>query len=174
MAYNVENLFERAVAMDQKTWAEGSKALALHAEMNAILGKIAYSAADKKRIVAIMRALKIDKKDDGGKYAILRQNRGHLVTSSRRHSDGRRRRARATGSAGSTLKTEPGERDREAQHGEGDRGRGRPTSLPSSRRRAASALRRFSDGLLRPSGASPIGRSCSSTATTSGASTSAS
>jgi endonuclease/exonuclease/phosphatase family metal-dependent hydrolase len=50
--------------------------------MNAILGKIAYSAADKKRIVAIMKALKIDKKDDGGKFAILRQNRGHLVTRS--------------------------------------------------------------------------------------------
>src|SRR4029079_2915891 len=81
-SFNVENLFERAVAMDQKTWADGKNALALHAEMNAILGKIAYSTADKKRIVAIMKALKIDKKDDGAEFAILRQNRGHLVTRS--------------------------------------------------------------------------------------------
>ena len=79
-SYNVENLFERAVAMDQPTWADGSQALALHAEMNQIIGKAAYSAADKKRLVEIMVALKIDKKDDGGPFAVLRQNRGHLVT----------------------------------------------------------------------------------------------
>ena len=79
-SYNVENLFERTVAMNQDTWADGKKALALHAEMNGILGKTAYTNADKTRIVAIMRDLGIDKQDDGGKFAILRQNRGHLVT----------------------------------------------------------------------------------------------
>jgi endonuclease/exonuclease/phosphatase family metal-dependent hydrolase len=78
-SYNVENLFQRAVAMNQATWADGENPLALHAEMNQILGKIQYTAADKKRIVAIMKALKIDKADDGGDFAILRQNRGHLV-----------------------------------------------------------------------------------------------
>ena len=38
-SYNVENLFERAIAMNQDTWDDGRKALALHAEMNGILGK---------------------------------------------------------------------------------------------------------------------------------------
>lgn len=79
-SYNVENLFERAAAMNQENWAQGKDPLALHAEMNQILAKIAYTAADRKRIVEIMQLLGIDKADDGGNYAILRQNRGHLVT----------------------------------------------------------------------------------------------
>jgi endonuclease/exonuclease/phosphatase family metal-dependent hydrolase len=82
-SYNVENLFERTIAMNQDTWAGGEKALALHARMNGILGKTTYTKADKTRIVAIMRALGIDKQDDGGPFAILRQNRGHLVTRSK-------------------------------------------------------------------------------------------
>jgi len=81
-SYNVENLFERAVAMNQDTWDDGRKALALHAEMNGILGKTIYTKADKTRIVAIMRDLGIDKQDDGGTFAVLRQNRSHLVTRS--------------------------------------------------------------------------------------------
>ncbi len=78
-SYNVENLFERAVAMNLPSWSDGREALALHGEMNQILGKTLYTPADRARIVAIMRALKIDKKDDGGPFAVLRQNRGHLV-----------------------------------------------------------------------------------------------
>lgn len=81
-SYNVENLFERAVAMDLDSWADGRNALTLHGEINRILGKIGYTNADKTRIVEIMKALGIDKKDDGGKFAILRQNRGHLVKRS--------------------------------------------------------------------------------------------
>jgi len=78
-SYNVENLFERAVAMDQESWAAGKEALALHAELNQILGKIGYTASDKARIVAILKELGLEKKDDGGDFAILRQNRGHLI-----------------------------------------------------------------------------------------------
>ncbi|HEX2890796.1 endonuclease/exonuclease/phosphatase family protein [Vineibacter terrae] len=79
-SFNVENLFQRARAMNGSTWAAGKDVLKNHAEMNRILGKPAYSDADKKRIVALMKALGIDKKDDGGDWVILRQNRGHLVT----------------------------------------------------------------------------------------------
>src|SRR4029453_8402139 len=79
-SYNVENLFQRARAMNGSTWAEGKDVLKAHAEMNRILGKTTYSAADKNRIVALMKQLGIDKKDDGGDWVILRQNRGHLVT----------------------------------------------------------------------------------------------
>jgi Endonuclease/Exonuclease/phosphatase family len=78
-SYNVENLFLRAKAMNQKTWAEGADVLKMHAEMNRILGKKKYTAADKKKIVDLMKKLGIDKKDDGGGFVILRQNRGQLV-----------------------------------------------------------------------------------------------
>lgn len=78
-SYNVENLFQRARAMNLANQGDGKKILEMHAEMNGILNKIKYTPADKKRIIALMKALGIDKKDDGGEFVILRQNRGHLV-----------------------------------------------------------------------------------------------
>ncbi len=78
-SYNVENLFMRARAMNGETLAEGKDALTHHAALNATLAKPTYTRNDKDRIVELMTELGIDKKDDGGKYAILRQNRGHLV-----------------------------------------------------------------------------------------------
>src|SRR5438094_7101629 len=78
-SYNVENLFQRARAMNQPKQSDGRAALRMHAEMNGILSKDKYTAADKKKIVTLMKALGIDKKDDGGEFVILRQNRGHLV-----------------------------------------------------------------------------------------------
>ena len=78
-SYNVENLFQRARAMNLPDHADGRDALKKHAEINAILNKTTYSAADKTKIKALMRDLGIDKADDGGKFVILRQNRGHLV-----------------------------------------------------------------------------------------------
>src|SRR5262245_25522028 len=82
-SYNLENLFMRAVALNGKTPAEGKKVLQAHAEINAILNKDTYTPADKKRVIQLMKELRIDKKDDGGPFAILRQNRGHLVTRSK-------------------------------------------------------------------------------------------
>src|SRR5262245_51456674 len=78
-SYNVENLFQRAHAMNLPKQNDGSAALKMHAEMNAILSKPKYTAADKKKIVTLMNALGIAKADDGGEFVILRQNRGHLV-----------------------------------------------------------------------------------------------
>ncbi len=78
-SYNVENLFQRARAMNGETRAEGADALANHAEMNAMLSKAEYRPEDKKRIIQLMKKLGIDKKDDGGEFVILRQDRGHLV-----------------------------------------------------------------------------------------------
>jgi endonuclease/exonuclease/phosphatase family metal-dependent hydrolase len=79
-SYNVENLFQRARAMNEATWAEGRDVLKAHADMNRILGKEKYTAADKTQIVALMTKLGIEKQDDAGPWVILRQNRGHLVT----------------------------------------------------------------------------------------------
>jgi endonuclease/exonuclease/phosphatase family metal-dependent hydrolase len=80
-SYNVENLFQRARAMNQATQTTGRSILKMHAEMNGILSKEKFTASDKKRIVALMKALGIDKKDEG-EFVILRQNRGHLVKRS--------------------------------------------------------------------------------------------
>jgi endonuclease/exonuclease/phosphatase family metal-dependent hydrolase len=81
-SYNVENLFMRARAMNGDTLAEGADALAAHAEINAILSKPKYEKKDKTRIVQLMKLLGINKSDDGGPFAILRQNRGHLAKRS--------------------------------------------------------------------------------------------
>jgi len=84
-SYNAENLFQRARAMNQETWAEGKEVLKLHAGLNRILGKPTYSGTDKTKIVELMNELGIGKKDDGGDWAILRQNRGDLIS---RHKNG--------------------------------------------------------------------------------------
>ena len=78
-SYNLENLFLRPVVMNQDSLAPGKVVLQAHAELNAILGKTSYSATDKTRIVALLKRLGLDKKDDGGPFALLRQNRGHLL-----------------------------------------------------------------------------------------------
>ncbi|WP_036289358.1 endonuclease/exonuclease/phosphatase family protein [Methylosinus sp. PW1] len=78
-SYNLENLFLRAHALNGESWSEGKKALEAQAELSAILGKPVYTAADKKKIIKLLGELKLEKSDDGGPFAILRQNRGHLV-----------------------------------------------------------------------------------------------
>ncbi len=78
-SYNVENLFMRAKAMNLTGRTDGADVLKMQAEMNRILSKKKYSAADKRKIVGLMKKLGIEKKDDGGEFVILRQNRGHLV-----------------------------------------------------------------------------------------------
>jgi endonuclease/exonuclease/phosphatase family metal-dependent hydrolase len=80
--YNVENLFTRAKALNLDTWKEGRGILEAYSEINQLLAKPAYGTADKERIIALMRTLGIDKKSDGGKFILLRENRGRLVKRS--------------------------------------------------------------------------------------------
>jgi endonuclease/exonuclease/phosphatase family metal-dependent hydrolase len=77
-SYNVENLFMRARALNAETFAEGKEILKAHADINRILGKDKYSATDKSNIVSLLDTLGL-KKSDESKFAILRQNKGHLV-----------------------------------------------------------------------------------------------
>jgi hypothetical protein len=79
-SFSVENLFERAVALNQLTWTDGKRALELHSSLNALFSKKVYSAADKQKMIDGLTELGLDKRDDGGKFALLRQNRGHLLT----------------------------------------------------------------------------------------------
>jgi hypothetical protein len=77
-SYNVENLFSRARALNQESWAEGEGVLAAYGRLSARLQKAAYSEADKRAILADLDALGL-KRDDESPYAVLRQNRGGLV-----------------------------------------------------------------------------------------------
>lgn len=81
-SYNVENLFRRAKALNLETWASGRAVLEQHAEINAIFENATYSDADKTRIVQLLKSLGIDRKDDGGSFVSLRQNRGKLLKRS--------------------------------------------------------------------------------------------
>lgn len=76
--YNVENLFDRAKAMNLDTWADGKKVLEQFAELNKLLGEIAYSPAGKQRMVELMEALGLSKSDTGP-FVILRRNHGGLL-----------------------------------------------------------------------------------------------
>ena len=77
-SYNVENLFDRAKAMNLDSWEDGRKILELHAELNKLLGELVYSVAAKTRMVAVMIELGLEKSDTGP-FVILRRNRGSLL-----------------------------------------------------------------------------------------------
>lgn len=51
--FNLENLFTRPAAMNQKTDAAGRQAIEDHAELNSIIAKEQYSAADKERLIEL-------------------------------------------------------------------------------------------------------------------------
>ncbi|WP_210453326.1 endonuclease/exonuclease/phosphatase family protein [Pantoea ananatis] len=78
-SYNVENLFDRARAMNQNEWREGKPTLEKFAQLNALLGQVEYSDATKKQMVELMEALGLQKSDTGP-FVILRRNRGKLLT----------------------------------------------------------------------------------------------
>ncbi len=55
--YNLENLFDRAKAMNLDSWAEGQPVLERFAALNSLLGQITYSDADKEKIAELVIAL---------------------------------------------------------------------------------------------------------------------
>jgi endonuclease/exonuclease/phosphatase family metal-dependent hydrolase len=76
--YNVENLFNRAKLLNQADWADGQVTLRHFADLNALLGEGTYTNAMKVKMVALMKALELEK-DDEGSFVILRRNRGELI-----------------------------------------------------------------------------------------------
>jgi len=78
-SFNVENLFDRAVAMNQPTLEAGKAALEDVAQLDAIFAKTQYTAADKANILQRLSSLGLSKSDEGGKFARLRQNHGKLL-----------------------------------------------------------------------------------------------
>jgi endonuclease/exonuclease/phosphatase family metal-dependent hydrolase len=77
-SFNVENLFSRAKAMNGQDWQDGRQILEDFARFNGLIGKPAYSAADKRRMVELLEALGIARSDDA-RYVRLRRNRGDFL-----------------------------------------------------------------------------------------------
>lgn len=80
--YNVENLFERAAAMNQSNWSVGRPALNEHAELNRLFKLKTYGAADKRRMLALLNKHNLIN-NPRGKFLTLRVNRGPLVRKPR-------------------------------------------------------------------------------------------
>jgi endonuclease/exonuclease/phosphatase family metal-dependent hydrolase len=86
-SFNVENLFARPRALNQTTWAEGQPILEAYAEFNALIEQAAYTAADKNRMIDLLIAVDVYRRDNGvvhrnptrsPRWAILRANRGRF------------------------------------------------------------------------------------------------
>lgn len=77
-SFNVENLFDRARAMNLDTWAAGKPVLEDFAALNALLGQVHYSEADKAHMVELMVRLGLER-TDSGPFVLLRRNRGRLL-----------------------------------------------------------------------------------------------
>lgn len=82
-SFNLENLFDRARALNLESWAEGREVLNVFTRVSKLLGKARYSAADKRAIVEGLGDLGVAKRDDGGRFVVLRQNKGELVKRSK-------------------------------------------------------------------------------------------
>jgi endonuclease/exonuclease/phosphatase family metal-dependent hydrolase len=78
-SFNLENLFDRAKALELPTWAEGKVRLDAFVRVAKLLERPTYTAATKKAILAGLTELGVLKKDDAGPFVILRQNRGSLL-----------------------------------------------------------------------------------------------
>lgn len=76
-AFNVENLFDRARALNEDS-ARATEVINAVAELNSLFEKPAYSDADKARMLELMTLLGILRKDDSD-YVWLRRSRGKLV-----------------------------------------------------------------------------------------------
>ncbi|MFB9442787.1 endonuclease/exonuclease/phosphatase family protein [Dactylosporangium vinaceum] len=84
-SYNVENLFNRAKALDQRTWADGRPVLEAFARAGELLEEPVYTDEVKREILRELGRLGL-RHADLAKFARLRQNRGRLLKRAR---DGR-------------------------------------------------------------------------------------
>lgn len=76
-SYNVENLFDRAKALNEDT-AEARRVIKLEAELNILFEKPVYTAANKRKMLEIMKELGVLRVDEG-EYVILRKVRGQFI-----------------------------------------------------------------------------------------------
>jgi len=77
-AFNVENLFDRAMALNLGSDERIQRILKAEAELNALFEEPTYSEADKARMVELLGILDL-RKGDRGDFVLLRVIRGKIV-----------------------------------------------------------------------------------------------
>ncbi len=77
-SYNVENLFNRARALNGEMDEGSNPVLDQFSELNGLIDKPVYAASDKARMLKLLETLDLVNSDNG-KYVTLRQNRGRFV-----------------------------------------------------------------------------------------------
>jgi endonuclease/exonuclease/phosphatase family metal-dependent hydrolase len=77
-SYNVENLFARAKALNQDSWAEGRPVLERFGRLSALLGEQDYPPAAKAEMARLMLELGLERSDESP-FVRLRRNRGALL-----------------------------------------------------------------------------------------------
>jgi endonuclease/exonuclease/phosphatase family metal-dependent hydrolase len=77
-AFNVQNLFDRAKALNGQSWTEGRKVLAAYAQLNELLQEDPYTDEDKQRIVLLLDRLGLLRGEES-RYVRLRRIRGPLL-----------------------------------------------------------------------------------------------
>lgn len=81
-SFNVENMFDRAKALNLDNWSEGRPVLEAHKQLNALFNKASYSAADQRLMLQLLNENGLLKSDEGP-YLYLRKIRGQLLTRPR-------------------------------------------------------------------------------------------
>jgi endonuclease/exonuclease/phosphatase family metal-dependent hydrolase len=84
-SFNVENMFRRAVVLNQQNWDDGKGILEAYAELTELLQQALYSEDDKKRILELLGKLDLLDSEEN-EYVVLRRSRGQLIA---KHRDGR-------------------------------------------------------------------------------------
>ncbi|MEO1696358.1 MAG: endonuclease/exonuclease/phosphatase family protein [Planctomycetota bacterium] len=77
-SFNVENLFDRARALDRSTWTENGETLERFAELNELMERQRYTAAVKRRLIELVNELGMAGQDRGPLVQI-RKIRGQFV-----------------------------------------------------------------------------------------------
>src|SRR5439155_893967 len=85
-SFNVESLFERPVAMNQKTWADGKQVLEWVTQLNGILNKDVYTGQDKSDSLDLLKNLEPDNDDRGIDVGLMSRS-GYEIERVRSHVD---------------------------------------------------------------------------------------
>jgi endonuclease/exonuclease/phosphatase family metal-dependent hydrolase len=81
-AFNVQNLFDRAKALNGQTWADGRPVLAAYAQLNELLQADPYTPEDKQRIILLLGRLGLLRGDES-RFVRLRRIRGAFLRRQR-------------------------------------------------------------------------------------------
>jgi hypothetical protein len=111
--FNVENLFDRAKALNTITWAEGEPALQAFDRFNTLADHAVYTDTDKQAMLAALETLQVLEPTSAGSlrlnrnpfdaWALLRENRGDLIDHPSPATSRSWRRVAVTGSARSSF-----------------------------------------------------------------------